>query len=289
MKKLLIILSLFPVWSQAADWLTYDADRRVYWSSGAIYTRDEYHWFVENTGQPTRLFLNGVYQSSETGTYDLNLPEAWAIQPNANGVKVGVVDLPGSHANRMVQLIQLVAPGSSVTLYPVSRYYPDTFGPALYGAGQSNRIVVIATGWAQLEMQIEMAIHMNPNCVFICAAPDQPQDMDVVPDYPYSFYFPNVLGVNATDRNGELYWSGTGNYVVSAPGRNITADGQTYSSGTSYAAPIAAGCVALVVAKKPAKTSDFYVQHTLKWATPTPTINRINPVAMLTNLRVSER
>ncbi|MFA7243465.1 MAG: S8 family serine peptidase [Sulfuricellaceae bacterium] len=283
------ILWLALVLPCAAQVLDYDANRRVYWSSGAIYTRDEYHWFVRNTGQPSRLFLNGVYQSEETGNWDLNMTSAWAIQPNANGVRVAVVDVPGSHANRIVQLIQLIAPGAVVTLYPVSRYYPDVVGPMLYNACVSNRIVVLATGWATPDLQIEMALHMGSTyAVVVCSAPNNPQSMDVIPDYPYSYHFPNVLAVNALDRAGAHYWSGYGVNVIGAPGRNVTGDGVTYSSGCSYAAPIAAGCVALLIAKKPDRIPRFYVEHALKWSTPAGLTRRINPVAMLTNLRVPE-
>lgn len=269
-------------------WLPYDAARRVVWANGAIYTRDEYQWWMVNTGEPSRLFLNGVFQNSEVGTWDLNMPAVWALQPNANGIKIGVVDIAGPHAQRITDLLKLISPGCVVTLYPVSRYYPDVIGPVLYNAAIANRIVVLATGWPTPDMQIEMSIHLAPNAVIVCSAPNNMQDMDLTPDYPSSYGFPNVLCVNALDRDGVHYWSGYGKSVIGAPGRNITGDGMTYSSGCSYAAPIAAGCVALLVAKKPDRPARFYVEHVRRWATPEGFTKRINPVAMLTNLRVPE-
>lgn len=60
-------------------------------SSG--YAREDYQWWRNNSGQDSRLFLNGSHVSSEPGgEYDLNLPEAWLIQPRADGVIVGIVD-----------------------------------------------------------------------------------------------------------------------------------------------------------------------------------------------------
>lgn len=58
------------------------------------YARNEYAFFIKNTGQPSHLYKGGVLQPSSTvtGNADLNITAAWQIQSHANGVVVGLVD-----------------------------------------------------------------------------------------------------------------------------------------------------------------------------------------------------
>lgn len=57
------------------------------------YVREDYQWYLKNTGQDSRLFLNGVYQSSEPGgTGSVRATQALTYQGNANGIIVGIVD-----------------------------------------------------------------------------------------------------------------------------------------------------------------------------------------------------
>ena len=291
MKKILLLSSLlFAIPIIAQSYLSYDAERRVPFQNAAIYARDEYHWFIKNTGQPSRLFLNGVYQSQEGGPSDLNMLAAWSIQPNATGVKVAIVDLNTAHGQRMVECVRLIAPGANVNLVPISRYYPDAVAIGINTAvAEGNQIIVIATGFASPETLVLVAIQSATNCVFVCSVPNADQNIDVQPDYPTSWNLTNVLGVTSTDRTGNLDYgyAAWGTNVVAAPGRNIVANG-TYSTGTSYAAPITAGTVALLAAKKPGRLTSFYVQHIRKWTTPITLSRRIEPYQMLLNLRTKE-
>lgn len=59
----------------------------------SLYSREDFQWALENTGQDSKLYYNGAYQSSEPGgTNSMNMLAAWARQPNAAGVTVGIVD-----------------------------------------------------------------------------------------------------------------------------------------------------------------------------------------------------
>lgn len=287
MKRLLLLLvaflPLFAVSAAAQNYLTYNSDRRLYWANGAIYTRDDFHWFIENTGQPSRLFLNGVYQSEETGTFDLKMLDAWVIRPNAPGIKVGVVTIPNGHGTQIVALVSLIAPRSVVTLYPISRYYPDVQIVGISNAiAAGSRIIVLDYGSATPDAGISNIIKLNFNVMFVCSLPNTPQDIDLIPDYPTSYNLRNVIGVSACDRNGDPYWSGAGTNTVAAPGRNIAfTDGISYSSGTSYAAPITAGVLALAYSQynRPAWPMLNLLRST---ADNVGGIKRMNPVAFLT-------
>lgn len=57
------------------------------------YSREDFQWPLENTGQDSGLYFSGFYQSSEPGgTNSMHMLAAWTIQPNAQGVTVGIVD-----------------------------------------------------------------------------------------------------------------------------------------------------------------------------------------------------
>lgn len=264
----------------------FDAGRRVpYVNAPSVYARDEYSWWIRNTGQPTTLYMNGVATEQEFGTKDIDLYGAWQRQANANGVTVAVVDdYNGSHGSRIAALVSDTAPGVTVNKAHAGRYYPNIIAPAITAAVDAgNRIVVLATGYATPEPLIQAACEhaRDHNCIIVCAAPNAIQDMDAMPDYPTSFGFGNILSVTSIDRTGNLYgWAGYGSRTIGAPGRNIMASGM-YSSGTSYAAPIAAGCLALVIAQKPERTAAQVVSLALARAIPVIGTKRINPVGML--------
>lgn len=262
----------------------YDSTVRVPYANDASYSRDEYEWWVKNTGQPSTLYHNGVQISQEFGLADINLLGAWQRQNNAVGVKVAVIDLNTVHGNRIVALVSNTAPGSIVSLFAVSRYYSDVVAPAMVSAvNAGNRILVVATGYSTPDPLILAACEYarEHDCVIVCSVPNAPISVDLTPDYPTSFGLDNVLSVTSIDRSGNLYGAAAwGNSVIAAPGRNIIANG-TYSSGTSYAAPIAAGCLALVQSRVPAITSSDLVALAKSTSLPVNGTRRIQPEVML--------
>lgn len=278
MKTIVLILGLATCLCRA-DWLTYDEDARVPFLQASIYTRDDYDWWIENTKQPSRLFYYGAYQEQEEGNFDLQMPSVWLVQSSASGVTVAVVDIPGPHSARILDLIQKAAPGVDAELFPVSRYYDEPMSDGISNAVASGaRIVVIATGWPSMPPLIGNSISygIDRNVIFVCSTPNNPG----IPDWPVAGHISNLLGVSSVDRNGDLYWSATDDFCVAAPGRNIVADGN-YSSGTSYSAAITAGVMALLVAKHPNASATKLVLHVKSTADNLGSFRRFNALNMM--------
>lgn len=282
---LLPLLALGLTRLTTPPWTHYDASHRVTFASDSAYTRDEYDWWVSNSGDPSSLYYDNTYLEQETGSWSLNLPVAWRWQRDATGVKVGLIDLNGQHAAMAIDLIYKVAPGVTVTLYPVSRYYGDVVGTAMaLAVADGNRIVVLTTGYSTPEPDVLNAceLALAADAAVVCALPNGLWSVDENPDYPTSFRLPNVLSVASLDRNGDHYWSYYGTNVVAAPGRNIMAAG-VYSSGTSYATPIVAGVLALLVKRHPEATAADLVNHIRNTADQLQLVKRLNAVNAITH------
>jgi thermitase len=101
---------------------------------------------------------------------------------------------------------------------------------------------------------------MTAGQLFVAAAGNDGTDNDQVPTQPAGFNFPNVLAVAAVDNRGNLAdFSNYGDKSVqiAAPGVNVFSTvpgGYEIFSGTSMAAPHAAGVAALVWSKFPKMT-----------------------------------
>lgn len=98
--------------------------------------------------------------------------------------------------------------------------------------------------------------------LFVCIAGNDGVDIDTVPYYPASYDLPNIIVVGASSTSSGKKWSlssyGANTVDLFAPGQNIRVLTNTGSyedsSGTSFAAPIVTGVVALMIAKYPDRT-----------------------------------
>lgn len=89
--------------------------------------------------------------------------------------------------------------------------------------------------------------------VIIVSAVGYGQNLDQNPSYPYGWNLPNYLAVAGTTRTDTIYGpASTGSRVVGAPGRviimaNPDNGGYWYDSGSSFAAPMVSGVLAMLL------------------------------------------
>jgi len=289
MKPVLFTLLLANICANCAPYVAYSPTNDVHYRPDVSYSRDEYDWWVANTHAESRLSRNGVYQSSESGTNDIGMLAAWSIQPRADGVVVGVVDIADGHGRRMLNLVTNVASGCTLLFYNVGSYTPFNVAQGIdwmrtngaqmivigYGTSANDAALSNAcarTSWAGIPLLVPMR---EDGSAYL--------NVDSFPDYPssYASRLPLVIPVSGTDRTGSRHPScGYGTNSIAAPFRNIIADGN-YESGTSYSAPIAGGCLALIAAKYPRQSAEAWTAALKSTARPVSGTRRIDPAVAL--------
>lgn len=287
-RRITLLLCLLALSARAdREWRFHNPNHRIPWANGGGYERCEYDWWIQNTGEPTDLYLNGLYQGSEYGTNDIGLAEAWAIHPQ--GVCIGVVDANTPHGLRVKAVAEMVS-RNTVLMANLNRLYPDDIA-----AGISNftsiqlKIIVVTTGFNFAHAGLSNACRYaeSRNALVFCAVPNSGVSIDLLPDYPSSWAseISSIVPITSTDRNGDLYGPNAaawGDNVTGAPGRNIICgDTETYTSGTSLATPIAAGCVAILMQYRRGFTASVYRHALWSSAVPAMGIRRIDAVKLL--------
>ncbi len=262
MKAFLLFLILAT--SGFGQYLEYDPARRVPFSNDPAYTRSEYHWFVKNTGQPSGLYLNGNFQSNETGTNDIRILDAWGVHP-ASSLTIGLVDQQNMHGAQMEATLRLVSRGE-VTNANLVRLFPDFLAAGIsnFVAAGYKLLVVPAGGAGIQELSNACAYAYSEGVMLVCSVPNAFQNIDTTPDYPSSWahLLPNIVPTSMTDRNGAQYAvAAYGTNVLFAPGRNIVCMMPTvtnYISGTSQSAAVMGGVVSLLMSRFPNQPPEAY-------------------------------
>jgi subtilisin family serine protease/subtilisin-like proprotein convertase family protein len=113
--------------------------------------------------------------------------------------------------------------------------------------------------------------------IFVAAAGNEGANTDVTPAYPSSFNLSNIVSVAAVDNNNQLAsFSNYGAHTVdlAAPGVNIlsTLPNNTFGtmSGTSMAAPMVTGVLALVWSEHPGWSYQQVINQVLSTVDPVP-------------------
>jgi subtilisin family serine protease len=171
------------------------------------------------------------------------------------GNGVGVVGQ--SPRVKIMPLKFLAADGGGYTSNAIRAIY--------YAIGKGAKVISNSWGGPGASQELANAIDKarQAGILFVVAAGNGGQDgvgdnNDVVPTYPASYGYDNVIAVAATDPSDQLTrFSNYGPRTVhvGAPGQNIlsTKNGASYQtmSGTSMATPLVSGLAALLIARRP--------------------------------------
>lgn len=139
----------------------------------------------------------------------------------------------------------------------------NSWGILLYGSRLFDT-------WRSQSLADAILRTQNAGAIFVTAAGNDADDVDIFPDFPadHQAQADNVVNVAAYDRRGllaEFSNYGVRNVHIAAPGHQIlsTWPGNTYNtiSGTSMAAPHVAGVLALLKAEFPNEPYDVLIQR----------------------------
>ena len=152
-----------------------------------------------------------------------------------------------------------------------------------YAVNHGAKVINASWGGTGTDTTIASAIQYadQHNVIIVAAAGNNTADDDTTFFSPasYSAQYPNVVAVAATDDTGALASFsnyGTGTVQLAAPGVNVYSMTSTgsygYDSGTSMAAPLVTGTIALVEAAHPSWTMSQVIDAVLDTVTPDPAL-----------------
>jgi len=220
----------------------------------------------EDGGQPPTSTTWSAGTSSPTPTTPLDV--------NGHGTNVaGVIGAMGNNATGVTGI------NWQSSLMAITALDVHGAGTAswLIGALQYARLhgaKIINNSWGNVgnwpNLLTEIQAEQQAGEIFVAAAGNGGQNIDVTPNYPSSFAVDNIVSVAATDANDKLATFsnyGPNTVALAAPGVSIvsTYAGKSYNmtTGTSMATPMAAGVLALVWGEHPTWTYKQVISQVL--------------------------
>jgi subtilisin family serine protease len=240
---------------------------------GNGYVDDYYGWDSAYGDNEPRPDWSDVISAEEHGTHVAGI--AGATGDNGIGV---------SGVSQAVGLLAVKASRSNIDISPRPFFTIDAqVGALAYMLSNGVHISNHSYGGSRFSRAMWEAIGVaySNGHLMVCAAGNDGLSNDLYPQYPASYNWPNILSVAATDHDDILApFSNYGTETVdlAAPGVDIlstVSDGEdlhTYEpmSGTSMAAPTAAGAAALLFSAAPGASWEIVKQALLDGARPNP-------------------
>lgn len=210
--------------------------------------------FVNNTNNPLDDNGHGTHVAGDLGAV------------GNNGVGVAGVDW-----NVPIMAVKFIAANG---IGGVGDYVASLQYAAAHGAK------IINNSWSgaptSTTLQQAIAATTQKGIIFVAAAGNNSSNNDTSPNYPSSYALPNVVAVAASDQSDNLASFsdyGPNSVALAAPGVNIqsTLPGGQFGSmsGTSMAAPLVSGALALVWGEHPNWTYQQVIDQVLSTVTPT--------------------
>ncbi len=238
------------------------------WASGSTQDGDTAHpddlvgWnFVNNTDNPADGNGHGTFTAGEIGAVTNNGTGVAGTVWNAQIMAAEFLDSTGngSDTNAAAAIEYAVNHGAKVI-------------NASWGGSGTDQIIANAIQYAN-----------QAGVIIVAAAGNNGTDDDNSSTWfspaSYSVDYPNLISVAATDSSGALAsWSnyGVASVQLAAPGVNVygvSSNGSYgYDSGTSMAAPLITGTIALVEAAHPSWSMSQVIDAVLDTTTPDPNL-----------------
>lgn len=211
---------------------------------------------------------NGV---DDDGNGYVDDTQGWDFAHGDNTVFDGALeDKHGTHVAGIIAAKAdsngIVGVAPRVTLMPLkifsgtTGYTSDAIEAIAYAKQMGVKIINASFGGTSDNEALRLAM-ADSGILFLASAGNNAQDLAAHPVYPAAFNLPNVLSVAAVDNTGHLSnFSNYGSAIdLVAPGEGILStvpEGKyEYMSGTSMAAPYAAGVAALLQSQFPDLTA----------------------------------
>lgn len=192
---------------------------------------------------------------------------------------IGAVGNNGVGISGVAWNVQLMA--VKILNYAGSGFTSDAIRGLNFAVSRGAKIANNSWGGAPYDPALANAINeaRAQGVIVVAAAGNQGRNIDTTPFYPASYQFDNVVRVAATDNRDALAnFSnfGVGTVQLAAPGVNIISTSRTGGyvsmSGTSMAAPMVSGALALVWDQNPSWNYQQVIQRVLSTVDSVPAL-----------------